>query len=88
MHWADETAKKLIEKHPNAEVYTCASGISPSGPVHIGNFREVITTYFVGKALRDMGKKVRFTYSWDSFDRRRKVSSLLPENFTLYRNAL
>ncbi len=84
MHWADETAKKLIEKHPNAEVYTCASGISPSGPVHIGNFREVITTYFVVKALRDMGKKVRFIYSWDSFDRLRKVSSLLPENFTDY----
>ena len=84
MHWADEVANDLIAKHPDAEVFTCASGISPSGPVHIGNFREVITTYFVVKALRDLGKKVRFIYSWDSYDRLRKVSSILPADYTQY----
>lgn len=84
MHWADETAQNLVNKHPDVAEYTIASGISPSGPVHIGNFREVITSYFVVKALRDMGKKVRFIYSWDSFDRLRKVPAGLPEDFKEY----
>ena len=63
MHWADEIAHRLVEKHPDLECFTCASGISPSGPVHMGNLREVITTFFVAKGLRDLGKKVRFIYS-------------------------
>ncbi len=84
MHWADEIAKAIIEKYPDEEVYTCASGISPSGVVHIGNFREVVTTFFVVKALRDLGKKVRFLYSWDEFDRLRKVPAGLPAEFSKY----
>ena len=84
MHWADEIANQLVEKYPNVEVFTCASGISPSGTVHIGNFREIVTTYFVVKALRDLGKKVRFIYSWDSFDRLRKIASNIPEEFSQY----
>ena len=47
MHWAYEVANELIRKHPNKETFICASGISPSGSVHIGNFREIVTTYFV-----------------------------------------
>ncbi|MDP5275475.1 hypothetical protein Q5Y73_15305 [Chengkuizengella sp. 2205SS18-9] len=30
-----------MEKNPTKEIFTCASGISPSGSVHVGNFREV-----------------------------------------------
>ena len=73
MYWADEIAEQVIEKYPNADVYTCASGISPSGVVHMGNLREVVTSWFVTKALRDKGKKVRFLFSWDNYDRFRKV---------------
>ena len=78
MHWADEVAQNLIEKHPDTQVFTCACGISPSGVVHIGNFREIITAYFVGKGLKDRGKDVRFIYSWDSFDRLRKIAKGIP----------
>ena len=56
-----------------------ASGITPSGTVHIGNFREVITVDLVARALKDLGKKVRFIYSWDNFDTFRKVPANLPE---------
>ncbi|MBR1984239.1 MAG: hypothetical protein IKA31_00705, partial [Clostridia bacterium] len=28
-----------------------AAGISPSGSIHIGNFRDIATSYFVYKAL-------------------------------------
>lgn len=77
-HWADHAATELIEKYPSKSPYVCASGISPSGVVHIGNFREVITVDFVVRALRDRGKTVRFIYSWDDYDALRKVPKNLP----------
>ena len=43
MNWAKEVAMRIIEERPNEEVYTVASGVSPSGFVHIGNFREIVT---------------------------------------------
>lgn len=73
MHWAEELAKRIIEKNPNKEEYVCAAGISPSGSIHIGNFRDVATSYFVYKALIKLGKKARLLFSWDEFDRLRKV---------------
>ena len=73
MHWAEAIARKIIEKNPNKEEYVCAAGISPSGSIHIGNFRDVATSYFVYKALIKLGKKARFLFSWDELDRLRKI---------------
>jgi len=84
MHWVYQIAESLIEKYPTKEVFTCASGISPSGSVHVGNFREVVTTYFVVKALESMGKKARFIFSWDDFDRLRKVPLNVSSDFESY----
>lgn len=84
MHWAYQIAERLINKHPTKEVFTCASGISPSGSVHIGNFREVVTTFFVVKALESMGKKTRFIFSWDDFDRLRKVPQNVSSSYESY----
>ena len=84
MFWADEIAEQVINAYPDATSYTCASGISPSGVVHMGNLREVITSWFVVKALRDKGKKVRFIFSWDSFDRLRKIPADADQSFTKY----
>jgi lysyl-tRNA synthetase, class I len=78
-HWADHAAEALLELGPDKKQFVCASGISPSGMVHIGNFREVITVDFVVRALRDRGKDVRFIYSWDDFDALRKVPANLPQ---------
>ena len=75
MHWSEKIAEQLIAKKPNKEEYVCACGISPSGSVHIGNFREIATSYFVVKALEKKGKKARLLFSWDEFDRLRKVPS-------------
>ncbi len=75
MHWAEKLALEVIGRNPNKEEYVCAAGISPSGSVHIGNFRDVATSYYVVKALRKMGKKARLLFSWDEFDRLRKVPS-------------
>lgn len=72
-YWADGIADYLINQYPQRDTFTCASGISPSGRIHFGNFREVVTTYAVVEALQQRGKKARFIYSWDDFDRFRKV---------------
>ncbi len=71
-------ADKIIREKGDLDLYTCASGITPSGTVHIGNFREIITVDLVVRALRDRGKKVRFIYSWDDYDVFRKVPANMP----------
>lgn len=73
MHWSEEIAQRIIERNPDKEEYVCAAGISPSGSIHIGNFRDIATSYFVVRALRAKGKKARLLFSWDEFDRLRKV---------------
>ena len=73
MLWIDEAVQKLIAENPNKEEFVCAAGISPSGPIHIGNFREFLTSYFVHLGLKRAGKKSRFIMSFDDFDRLRKV---------------
>ena len=78
-HWADEAAAKRIREKGEKNLYTCASGITPSGTVHIGNFREIISVDLVARALRDLGKKVRFIYSWDDYDVLRKVPKNMPK---------
>ena len=77
-HWADQAANRIINQQGDKELYTLASGITPSGLVHVGNFREVITVDLVGRALEARGKQVRFVYSWDDFDTFRKVPKNIP----------
>ena len=43
MHWSNFTAKKIIQEKGEKDLYTIATGITPSGFVHFGNFREVVT---------------------------------------------
>lgn len=78
VHWADQMAEKIIRERGDLDSYTCASGITPSGTVHIGNFREIITVDLVVRALRDRNKNVRFIYSWDDYDVFRKVPANMP----------
>ncbi|SVB19012.1 uncharacterized protein METZ01_LOCUS171866 [marine metagenome] len=77
-YWADQVADKLI-KSKNKKKFTIASGMTPSGTIHFGNFREIITTDLIGRALIDAGAKVRFIYSWDDYDRFRKVPKDMPK---------
>jgi len=51
LHWADVTAKKVIKKRKDLERYVVACGITPSGHIHIGNAREVITADALYKGL-------------------------------------
>ena len=74
--WVTRAADEAIrhhEKHGSGDLITCASGASPSGPVHLGNLREFLTPHFVAEELRRRGLKVRHLHSWDDYDRFRKV---------------
>ncbi len=81
MHWADAVADQIIAADPHAEIYTTAAGISPSGVVHFGNFRDIVTSHLVREALLRKGKRARLIFSWDNFDRFRKVPAGVPESF-------
>jgi lysyl-tRNA synthetase class 1 len=63
-------------------LYTTAAGISPSGVVHFGNFRDIITSHAVAVSLQKKGKNARLLFSWDNFDRLRKVPLGVPESFS------
>lgn len=79
IHWAEFAAEKIIREKGDKAEYVLASGITPSGIVHFGNFREVITVDFVARALRARGKKVRFIFSWDDYDTFRKIPPNMPQ---------
>lgn len=51
----------------------CASGISPSGPIHLGNFRELITPHLVADEIKRRGVPCEHILSWDDYDRFRRV---------------
>jgi lysyl-tRNA synthetase class 1 len=70
-------------RHPG-EVPTCASGISPSGPVHLGNLRELMTPHLVADEVRRNGTPCRHILSWDDYDRLRRVPGGLPNSFAEY----
>lgn len=74
--WAQALAQQIRcgagGYQPGAMV-TVASGISPSGPVHLGNMREVFTQHFVAQELARQGVPVRHLLSWDNYDRLRRV---------------
>ena len=60
MHWSEIIADRIIKRNPDKEEYVCAAGISPSGSIHIGNFRDIATSYFVVRALIKKVKKQSF----------------------------
>ena len=83
-HWGSIYTDKVLEKFPSKKEYVCASGISPSGTIHFGNFRDIVTSYAVFKELKNRGKKARMIFSWDDFDRFRKVPQGVDPSFEKY----
>lgn len=73
-HWADDIADKLAEAPGSQEIST---GISPSGPIHIGNLREVVTADVIYRALGERRRDVGFHYVADNFDPLRRVYPFL-----------
>ncbi|MEV0565872.1 lysine--tRNA ligase [Dactylosporangium sp. NPDC050588] len=74
--WVDRFADEVIaasQRRAPGKPVVCASGLSPSGPVHLGNLREVMTPHLVADEIRRRGHDVVHIISWDDYDRFRKV---------------
>ncbi|GIH69664.1 lysine--tRNA ligase [Sphaerimonospora thailandensis] len=74
--WVSRFADEVIaeaERRAPGKTIVCASGLSPSGPIHLGNLREVMTPHLVADEIRRRGHDCVHIISWDDFDRFRKV---------------
>lgn len=82
VYWSDQAASSILaERGSNI---TIATGITPSGPIHIGNLREVLTAHAIYRSLEGMGSSPRFIYIADTFDPLRKVYPFLPAEYEKY----
>ena len=83
--WVSRLADEVIAEAKQRGIkVVCASGISPSGPIHLGNLREVMTPHLVADEIRRRGIECEHIISWDDYDRFRKV----PAGVGLCRDAL
>ncbi len=71
--WVTRAADDAQRHAGEGKPVTCSSGVSPSGPVHLGNLREFLTVHFVADELRRRGVPVRHLHVWDDYDRFRKL---------------
>lgn len=81
MHWADVVAEQLLQQEVE---HVLATAITPSGPIHVGNMREVLTTEAVYRSLLDQGGSAQLIYIGDTFDPLRKVYPFLSDNYEQY----
>lgn len=80
-----DTVEQHVQRVKGAEAtVVCASGISPSGPVHVGNLREVMTPYLVAEELCARGRQVEYLHFWDDYDRLRKIPAGVSPEFAQY----
>ncbi|MCK1796582.1 lysine--tRNA ligase [Streptomyces sp. XM4193] len=70
--FADEVIAEAERRAPGKPI-VCASGLSPSGSIHLGNLREVMTPHLVADEVRRRGYECVHLISWDDYDRYRKV---------------
>src|SRR5262245_7675040 len=87
-HWADEAADRILGTGPSAASagesgaprmgpHRISTGISPSGPIHVGNLRETLTGDAIARVLRERGADVRLEFVADDFDPLRRVYPFL-----------
>jgi lysyl-tRNA synthetase, class I len=81
MHWADVLADELLKEDKK---HILATGITPSGPIHIGNMREILTTDAVYRCLIAKGGDAELIYIADDYDHLRKVYPYLPKSYEKY----
>ena len=74
MHWADVIAEKLLR---TGKKHVISSGITPSGPIHLGSMREILTADAIVKAVNDKGGDAKLIYIADNADPLRKVYPFL-----------
>ncbi len=71
-------AEEVVARDPEP---TIATGISPTGIIHVGSLREAITGESVRSAVAELGNKVKLIYLIDDIDPLRRCYAFLPESF-------
>jgi lysyl-tRNA synthetase class 1 len=79
--FADEVIAAADRYRPGKPI-VCASGLSPSGPVHLGNLREVLTPHLVADEIRRRGVPCEHIISWDDYDRFRRVPATVDSSWS------
>jgi lysyl-tRNA synthetase class 1 len=77
-HWADVVAEETLER---GNTHLVATGITPSGHIHVGNMREVVTADAAYRALLDKDANAELIYIADTYDPLRKVYPFLDESY-------
>ncbi len=78
MHWVDVESEKLAGF---SNEHVIATGITPSGEIHVGNMREILTGEALCRGMKDKGLKAELIYIGDTFDPLRKVYPFLDDGY-------
>jgi len=73
-HWADTVADQAVQRGPK---HVVSSGVTPSGPFHIGHLREILTADAIYRTLSERNVECSFNYVADSLDPLRRVYPFL-----------
>ncbi len=79
--FADEVIAAADRYRPGKPI-VCASGLSPSGPIHLGNLREVLTPHLVADEIKRRGVPCEHIISWDDYDRFRRVPATVDSSWS------
>lgn len=78
MHWVDVEAGHLKGSYDG---HIIATGITPSGEIHVGNMREILTGDALFRGLEDLGEKATLIYIGDTIDPLRRVYPFLDSSY-------
>lgn len=78
MHWADAFTLQLKGNQ------LISTGISPSGHIHVGNMREILTGDMIYRSAVDHGLEAKLIYLCDDMDPLRKVYPFLDSSYQKY----
>lgn len=84
MLWMENIAQRILKEFPARRCYHCQCGLSTTGPAHFGNYREIVITYAVARAIQRTGNKADILLSFDDYDRYKKLATGTPENYKQY----
>ncbi len=78
--WIDRVTSEIRKR--KQEPIVLSTGKTPSGPIHIGSYRELIMVSALERRLRSLGKEVKVLFFVDSFDPMKSIPANLREEFS------
>ncbi len=79
-YWLNQLLDTIEARKPKGRIIV-SSGITPSGPYHVGHAREILTAEAVRRGLEKRGREAVHIHNVDDFDALRKRYTYLPESF-------